>query len=148
MPLATSMEMKMTNRNGPFRRNIARAALCAGVLAMGGAAAGDDAGAGWFTSDRVECEIKVTPGPSGTQLQGVVHARDTVSGRYELSVEQDGMSGHSMINQAGGFDAIPDTPARLGVVTIGGDGGGYTAKLKVHADGETFTCAKRVGGRV
>ena len=35
----------------------------------------------------------------------------------------------------------------LGVVTLGGDGS-YTAKLKVHADGETFTCAKRVGGRV
>jgi len=107
-----------------------------------------DAQAGWFTSDRVECEIKVTPGPYGTTLQGVVHAKDTVAGRYELSVEQDGFSGHSMINQAGGFQAVPETPARLGVVTIGGDGASYTAKLKVHTDGETFTCAKRVGGRV
>jgi len=138
----------MTNRKGFNRRRIAHAALCASVLAMGGAAAGGDAGAGWFTSDRVECEIQVTPGPYGTQLQGVVHAKDTVSGRYELSVEQDGYSGHSMINQSGGFEAIADTPAQLGVVTIGGEGASYTAKLKVHADGETFTCAKRVGGRV
>lgn len=112
--------------------------------------AADNSGAeaGWFTSDRVECEIQVKPGPYGTQLQGVVHAKDMVSGRYELSVEQDGISGHSMINQAGGFQAVPNSPAQLGVVTIGGNGASYTAKLKVHADGETFTCAKRVGGRV
>jgi len=128
---------------------MARAALCAGILAMGGAAAGGDAGAGWFSSDRVECEIRVTPGPYGTQLQGVVHAKGMMSGRYELSVEQDGVSGHSMINQAGGFQAAPETPAQLGTVTIGSGGGAsYTAKLKVHAGGETFTCAKRVGGRV
>ena len=104
--------------------------------------------AGWFTSDRVECEIQVTPSPYGTQLKGVVHAKDAVAGRYELSVEQDGYSGHSVINQAGGFQAVAQTPAELGVVTIGGNGASYTAKLKVHAGGETFTCAKRVGGRV
>jgi len=138
----------MTKRNRNIRRAVAGAALTASIAAMGAGFSGDDASAGWFTSDRVECEIKVTPGPYGTTLQGVVHAKDTVAGRYELSVEQDGFSGHSMINQAGGFQAVPETPAELGVVTIGGNGASYTAKLKVHADGETFTCAKRVGGRV
>jgi len=135
----------MTKSSGPFRRVMAGAALGASVLAMAGTAGGS-ADAGWFSRDQVRCEIKVTPGPYGTQLQGVVHAKEMVSGRYELSVEQDGISGHSMINQAGGFQAVPDTPARLGVVTIGG-GASYTAKLKVHADGETYTCAKRVGGQ-
>jgi len=138
----------MTRRNSKIRRALTGAALSASIIAMGAGMSGDDADAGWFTSDRLECEIQVSPGPYGTTLQGVVHAKDTVSGRYELSVEQDGFSGHSMINQSGGFQAIADTPARLGVVTIGGDGATYTAKLKVHADGETFTCAKRVGGRV
>jgi len=138
----------MTKRNRNIRRAVAGAALTASIAAMGAGFSGDDASAGWFTSDRVECEIKVTRGPYGTTLQGVVHAKDTVAGRYELSVEQDGFSGHSMINQAGGFQAVPENPAELGVVTIGGNGASYTAKLKVHADGETFTCAKRVGGRV
>jgi len=138
----------MTKRNRNIRRALTGAALTASMAAMGAGFAGNDASAGWFTSDRVECEIKVTPGPYGTELQGVVHAKEVLSGRYELNVEQDGVSGHSMINQAGGFQAVPDTPARLGVVTIGGEGASYTAKLKVHADGETFTCAKRVGGRV
>ncbi len=138
----------MTKRDTNIRRALTGAALSAGIIAMGAGMSGDDADAGWFTSDRLECEIQVSPSPYGTTLQGVVHAKDAVSGRYELSIEQDGYSGHSMINQAGGFEAIPDTPVRLGVVTIGGNGGSYTAKLKVEANGETFTCAKRVGGRV
>ncbi len=138
----------MTKRNTNLRRALTGAALSASIIAMGAEMSGDDANAGWFTSDRVECEIQVTPSPYGTQLKGVVHAKDTVAGRYELSVEQDGYSGHSVINQAGGFQAVAQTPAELGVVTIGGNGASYTAKLKVHAGGETFTCAKRVGGRV
>ncbi len=138
----------MSKRSRRIRTAITGAALSAGVAIMAAAATGDDADAGWFTSDQVRCEIDVKPGPYGIQLQGLVFAEEMVSGEYELSVKQDGYGGHSMINQAGGFHAVPDTPARLGVVTLGGNGASYTAKLKVHAGGETYVCAKRVGGRI
>lgn len=137
----------MTTRNRNIRRALAGAALTAGMAAMAGTGAGDDANAGWFSSDRVRCEIQVTPRPYGLELQGMVYAEDAVSGEYELNIRQDGISGQSVINQGGGFQAMPNTPARLGTVSLGGDGS-YTAKLKVHAGGKTFVCAKRVGGRV
>lgn len=137
----------MTKPNGPFRRMMAGAALGASVLAMAGTAGGG-ANAGWFSSDQVRCEIKVTPSPYGVELEGLVFAENTLAGEYELSVTQDGLGSHSLINQSGPFEAAPESPARLGRVTVGGGNGAtYTAKLKVYAGGETFTCAQRVGGQ-
>jgi len=137
----------MTKGNRSIRRALACAALGMGVIAM---TAADNSGAeaGWFTRDQIRCEIKVTPGPYGVQLEGLVFAKDALNGEYELSVTQDGVSGHSLINQSGGFRVSPRNPARLGQVTLGGNGASYTAKLKVYAGGETFTCAERFGGRV
>ncbi|RIA55961.1 curli-like amyloid fiber formation chaperone CsgH [Dichotomicrobium thermohalophilum] len=138
----------MTKRNRNIRRALAGAALTASMAAMGAGFSGDDASAGWFTSDRVRCEIEVTPRSYGVELRGVVFSEEKVSGRYELTIEQEGMSGQSHINQAGGFAAYPGSPAQLGMVSLGGTGTAYTAKLKVHAGGETFVCAKRIGGHI
>lgn len=138
----------MTKRNRNLRRALAGAALTAGMMAMGAGFSGDNANAGWFTSDNVRCEIEVTPSAYGVELRGVVFSEEKLSGRYELTVEQEGLSGQSLINQAGGFAAYPGSPAHLGVVTLGGTGSAYNAKLKVHAGGETYVCAKRVGGNV
>jgi hypothetical protein len=139
------METTMTKTNGPLRRALACAALGVGVIAM---TAADNSGAeaGWFTRDQVRCEIKVTPGPYGVQLEGLVFAKDALTGEYELSVTQDGPGAYSLVNQSGGFEAGPRQPASLGMVSLGG-GASYTAKLKVRAGGDVYTCAKRIGGQ-
>lgn len=135
----------MTKTNGPMRRALTFAALGMGVIAM---TAADNSGAeaGWFTRDKVRCEIKVEPGPYGVQLEGLVFAKGALSGEYELSVTQDGPGAYSLINQSGAFEAGPRQPASLGMVSLGG-GASYTARLKVRAGGEVFTCARRVGGQ-
>lgn len=135
----------MTKTNANLRRALICAALGIGAIAMT-AADNPGAQAGWFTRDQVRCEIKVKPGPYGVQLQGLVFAKDTLAGEYELSVMQDGPGAYSLVNQSGEFEAGPRRPASLGMVSLGG-GGSYTAKLKVRAGGEVYTCAKRIGDR-
>ncbi len=137
----------MTRINKPLRRALGVAALGMGVIAM---TAADNSGAeaGWFSRDQLRCEIQVKPGRHGVELQGLVFAKSALSGEYELSIKQDGPGAYSLVNQSGDFEASPRNPARLGQVMLGGDGASYTAKLKVRAGGQTYTCAQRFGGRV
>ncbi len=93
----------------------------------------------------IRCEILVKPAGAGVQLEGLVFASGKVAGSYRLQVRKTGGGGTSNINQGGDFSAGPDAPARVGTVTLGGDGGSYSAKLKVTWDGGTAECEETVG---
>lgn len=135
----------MKTARGSYGRRIITLALGLGVMVM--AAQGDNDGMTAQAADgSVRCEIKVREMGSGVQLQGMVFANKAVQGAYELQVSKSGGGGHSNISQAGDFDARPDTPARLGIVQLGGDGGTYRAKLRVMWNGDEIECEKRVGG--
>jgi hypothetical protein len=134
----------MKNVHKPFGLALASAALGLGVLGMNMANT-DDANAGWFGKDELRCEINVKPGRHGVELEGLVFSRSQVSGHYEFSVSQAGLGSRSLINQSGDFEAVSSGPVSLGTVMLGGDGGGFIAKLQVHASGKTYRCTQRVG---
>ncbi|MGB0085247.1 MAG: curli-like amyloid fiber formation chaperone CsgH [Rhodomicrobiaceae bacterium] len=123
------------------------ATLAFGFAAMTVAAqGGEDSMKAQTAGGPVRCEIEVTPLGGGVELRGVVFANAHVQGAYELRVSKSGNGSHSNVNQAGKFDARPDTPARLGAVTLGGDRGIYRATLKVIWNGEEIECEKTIGG--
>ncbi len=134
----------MKHLRKPLGLALAPLALGFGVLGMS-ATNSDDANAGWFSRDQVRCEINVKPGRHGVELEGIVFSRSQVTGHYELSVAQAGVGTHAMISQSGDFEAVPGGPVSLGSVMLGGNAGGFTAKLRVHASGKTYSCSQRVG---
>ncbi len=135
----------MTTARKNFGGRIVTLALGLGVMVIGlqGGESGMKAQAG---GGKIRCEIQVEKLGSGVQLQGVVFANETVHGAYQMQVSKTGGGGSSNINQAGGFDARPNSPAKLGIVQLGGDGGVYRAKLKVTWNGEEIECEKKIGG--
>lgn len=136
----------MTAARGPHGRRIVTLALGLGVMIVG-AGIGEGGMKAKAGGGGVRCDIEVKTLGNGVQLQGVVIAKTAIQGAYELQVSKSNSGGGgSNINQAGGFDAQPGAPAKLGVVTLGGDGGSYRAKLKVMWNGEEIECEKKVGG--
>ena len=134
----------MTTAKGTHGRRIVTLALGLGVMIL--AAQGGENGMNAQAGGPVHCEIQVKPLGGGIELQGIVFASTPVQGAYELQVSKSGGGGSSNINQGGDFDASPNAPARLGVVTLGGDKGTYRARLKVMWNGKTIQCEKSVGG--
>ncbi len=94
----------------------------------------------------VRCPIQVERRSSGIELKGMVFASSAVAGSYQMLVSSSGGGGSSNINQAGEFEAQPGTPAMLGMVTLGHDGGTYVAKLRVVWNGNSIECTERVRG--
>lgn len=135
----------MTISKRPYGSRIVTLALGLGVMIVA-AQSGDDGMTAKAASGPVRCEIQVEKLGSGVQLQGVVFANEAVQGAYEMQVSKSGGGGRSNINQAGGFDAGPRAPAKLGIVQLGGDDGTYRAKLKVTWNGEEIECEKKIGG--
>ncbi len=134
----------MTTENGSAGRRFIPLALGLGVMIVAGRSQVHPASAK-AVSGLVRCEIEFTASSGGVEFQGAVFANAEVEGRYQLQVGKIG-GGRSNINQGGAFKAGPDAPARLGKVTLGGDGGSYSAKLKVMWDGEAIECEKTVVG--
>ena len=121
------------------------AVLLSGTLGLGviGITAGT---AKQSENTAIRCEIKVKDHGGSVSLEGAVFADKAIQGAYHLRVNKSGGGGSANIDQRGEFTAGPDAPERLGSVTLGANGGTYTAKLTVSADGQTFECSEKVGG--
>lgn len=115
------------------------------VLGLG-AVAFSTADAGQGGSQPVRCEIQIKERGNSLTLEGVVVAKAAIQGSYQLHVSKSAGAGNSDITQSGDFTAAADAPTSLGVVTLGGDGGSYVAKLKVTSQGRSYECTERVRG--
>lgn len=115
--------------------------IIAGLIAVGAASSTTSAG-----SDGVRCEIAVEQQAGRITLEGFVDAASNVSGSYELLVSQSGGGGNSNIKQGGEFSAGAGSRTPLGTVVLGGDGGTYTAKLKIKWNGKSAECRENVRG--
>lgn len=131
-----------------FQRHwIAPVAIALGAVIF--AAQGQEGGRVHAASGPLSCEIDVHRTGGGVELQGLVTSAKAASGTYELEVLKSGSGGQSNISQDGEFEASPGVPAKLGVVTLGGDGGSYHAKLKVTSShGTAVSCEKTVSARL
>jgi hypothetical protein len=118
--------------------------IAAGMLAAG--AATGIAGSASPVGDGVRCEISVEKRSGGVTLEGFVDAASSISGSYELVVTKAGGGGSSNIRQGGEFSAASGARTPLGTVMLAGDGGTYTAKLKIKWDGKSATCSESVHG--
>jgi hypothetical protein len=144
-PFAPELEESIMTAKGTQGGKIITLALGLGVMVLA-AQAGEDAMKVQAAGGPVRCDIQVKPLGGGVELQGVVFANSAIHGAYELQVSKSGGGGTSNINQGGAFNARPDEPAKLGVVTLGGDKATYRAQLKVMWDGQEIECEKTVGG--
>ena len=129
----------MTRLNAKHMVLAALAASGIGTAALSAAQAGSDPAAA------VRCEIKARRTGSAITLEGMVFAKRAVEGSYSLSVKKSGGAGQSDIKQSGAFNALPDSPASVGTVTLSGDGT-YSATLRIAAEGTTSECVQRAGG--
>lgn len=118
--------------------------IAAGLLAAGAAAG--VAGSASAAGDGVRCEIAVEKRSGGVTLEGFVDAASSISGSYELLVTKSGGGGSSNIRQGGEFSAKSGARTSLGTVMLAGDGGSYTAKLKIKWDGKSAECRESVRG--
>ena len=98
-------------------------------------------------SDGARCEIRVSKRGGTTTLEGVVFASAPLTGSYRLSVGSSGGGGGSDIDQSGSFSAKPGEPANLGVVSLGGTAGTYSADLTIKWNGGESRCTQHVGGK-
>ena len=118
--------------------------LAMGLGVIGTVAAG--AASVEAASDSIRCEIQVTSRSGGVSLEGIVHANAAIDGSYQLVITKSGGGGRSDIAQGGEFSAAPGKATSLGTVMLGGNGGSYTAKLKVKWNGNSTECREKVSG--
>lgn len=115
-----------------------------GILGLGFVmAASDHASAGG--SSELRCEIYQSHRGGGVVLEGVVFSGSAVNGSYQFTVTKSGGGGSSNINQGGEFSVGAGGKRTVSSVSLGGDGG-YSATLRVTADGHTTACKERTGG--
>lgn len=127
-------------------------ALVAGsVVGLGLASTAFGGDEGREAADRrdaeLRCEIAVDERRSSIALEALVMSEVPVEGEYRFRVSKRG-GGSARIDQSGLFFADRGKPHRVGVVTLGADGGSYTATLELDADGEEVSCSERIGGRL
>lgn len=103
----------------------------------------DGASAG--SAPGLRCEIYQSQHGGGVVLEGVVFSNTAASGSYQFKVSKSGGGGSSDINQGGDFSVSAGGKSTVGSVSLGGDGG-YTATLRVTADGHSTACKERTGG--
>ena len=115
------------------------------ATAAGLATAGVAATSTVAASDGVRCEVAIKERAGRVMLQGFVDAASSISGSYELLVSKAGSGGTANISQGGEFSAAAGARTPLGNVVLGGDGGSYSAKLKVTWDGKTASCESSRG---
>ncbi len=114
-----------------------------GVLGLGFVmAAPEPAAAG---GSGLRCEIYQSHRGGSTVLEGVVFSGSAVDGSYQFTVTKSGGGGSSNINQGGEFSVSAGGKSTVGTVALGGDGG-YSATLRVTADGHSTACKERTGG--
>ena len=84
------------------------------------------------------CEIEVVDNAFGKTYLGVVHAHESVHGRYEITFAKRGANTAS-INQNGNFSLGAGESATLGQAGFGG-GGRVSAEMMLRFDGTTVIC--------
>ena len=97
-------------------------------------------------ADGVSCEVQIKTRSGGVSLEGFVHSNAAIDGTYQLVVTRSGGGGSSDIDQGGAFSAAAGKDTSLGTVMLGGNGGSYTAKLKVKWNGSSTVCREKVSG--
>ena len=118
--------------------------LAVGLSVIGTAFAA--AGSVEAASGGVRCEIQVKDKAGGVALEGIVTNSSAIDGTYQLVISKSGGGGSSDIKQSGAFSSKAGQDTSLGTVMLGGDGGHYTAKLKVLWDGRSTECREKVRG--
>lgn len=134
----------MSTQWGPHGRRFVTLAFGLGVMFVAAQSGSDSAAEAG--SSGVRCKIQVEKLGDRVELQGMVIAKSAMQGSYQMQVSKSGDAGQSSINQAGDFEAAANAETPLGLIQLGGDGGGYRAKLKVMWDGEAIECEETVGG--
>lgn len=119
------------------------AGLLGAALATGGAASyattiqADD-------NAPVRCEIAAERSGNMVQLSGLMHADHDIDGSYRFAVKSRGAGGNTDISQGSAFHAGPSGPTTLGMVMLSANRT-YDVTLDVTANGQSFTCAERIG---
>jgi hypothetical protein len=125
---------------------LASVALIAVIAAM--PVAGEAGAQAAGTSDGTRCELKVGKRSGMTTLEGFVSATSTISGSYRISVTSAGGGGGSDVDQSGAFTAKSGQSVSLGVVSMGGTPGKYTADLTVTWNAGSIQCIEHVDGKI
>lgn len=128
----------------PVRLTPTVLSLAVGLGVIGIVAAG--AGSVEAAAGGVRCEVQIKARSGGVTLEGIVHSNAAIDGTYQLVVTKSGGGGSSDINQGGAFSAVAGEDTSLGTVMLGGNGGSYTAKLKVKWNGNSTECREKVSG--
>ncbi|MGI8724026.1 MAG: curli-like amyloid fiber formation chaperone CsgH [Methyloceanibacter sp.] len=114
----------------------------------GSAAAGGDLAPKSERHERLpSCDIRVDYQDGSVVLEGLVFVPRPVSGLYDMRVSQTGKAGHANIRQSGEFEATPDAPGSLGVISLSRRSGGYVAQLNVRWDGGVVDCTRQIHNR-
>ncbi len=101
------------------------------------------------TSDGIRCELKVGKRSGMTTLEGIVAAPTAISGSYRISVTSAGGSGSgSDVDQSGAFSAKAGQSVSLGMVSMGGSSGKYTADLTVTWNSGSTHCVEHLDGKI
>lgn len=97
-------------------------------------------------TNALRCEIEVEDFGTSVRLQGIVLSGEVAQGAYDMRVNGPGPEGdRPEIRQHGDFTASADRPARLGIVELRKDIGGYNAVLVLAWKGGEYRCGKRIG---
>ena len=96
-------------------------------------------------SANLRCEIEVEDFGASVQLQGIFVSGQAAHGAYDMLVSAPGSSIEAAIRQQGDFAAAANRPARLGIVELRKDSGGYHARLTIIWNGMEYRCDKRIG---
>ena len=89
---------------------------------------------------RPRCQLRVDDDGDSIVLEGVVFARRSASGSYQLRVSQESAGGSSNIAQSGDFIIESGSTASLGTVSLANGVSRYVAELIVQWDDGAAEC--------
>lgn len=89
---------------------------------------------------RPRCQLRVDDDGDRIVLEGVVFARRSASGSYQMRVSQESTGGSSNIAQSGDFIVESGSTASLGTVSLSNRVSRYVAKLTVQWDDGAADC--------
>jgi hypothetical protein len=89
---------------------------------------------------RPRCQLHVNRDGDSIVLEGVVFARRSASGSYQMRVSQESTGGSSNIAQSGDFIVESGSTASLGTVSLSNRVSRYVAKLTVQWDDGAADC--------
>jgi hypothetical protein len=82
------------------------------------------------------CALRARQEGGSVVLEGLVTAREAVSGTYEMRVRGPGVS----IDQAGGLSVAASETVQLGEAMMSGHASDYDTSLTVTIGGQTYAC--------